>query len=265
MIRQQAGRRTTKDSVSRPSVPWFVRSWSLGVDEILETGIPAGGRKRLLEARRLERRAGGRSLLADVSIEIHAGDRLAIVGPTGSGKTLLLRALAMLDPVDSGSILWQAREVHGHDVPTFRSRVIYLHQRPALTDGTVEAILRQPFLLKIHRGKRYDPAFIVARLATLGRDESFLARHVRDLSGGESQIVAMLRVMQLDPQVLLLDEPTSALDPQATEMVEQLVDSWTREQPAARATLWVTHSRQQAERIADRVLTMQNGSLQEVP
>jgi len=173
----------------------------------------------MLQAKGIRRRSAARILLDDISIEIDAGDQLAIVGPTGSGKTLLLRSLALLDPLDAGEICWRGQLVRGNDLPKFRSRVIYLHQRPALLEGTVEDNLRQPLSLRLHKDKRFSRARIVQLLESLGRDASFLAKQQRDLSGGESQLTALLRAIQLDPNVLLLDEPTAALDAAATEVV----------------------------------------------
>jgi putative ABC transport system ATP-binding protein len=203
----------------------------------------------------------GRSLLENVCIDVCNGERITIVGPTGSGKTLLLRALAMLDPVDAGDVLWHGRRVQGSEVPTFRSRVVYLHQRPVLVEGTVQDNLRQPFLLRIHRNKQFQQDILMSQLAALGREESFLAKDARDLSGGEAQITAFLRATLLEPEVLLLDEPTSALDRAATEMVEKLIATWIREKPHGRAFVCVTHNHEQAERIASRVFTMNQGVL----
>jgi putative ABC transport system ATP-binding protein len=222
-------------------------------------------RPLLLQTCNLGRRADGRWLLGDVSIEIRGGDRLAVVGATGSGKTLLLRALAMLDPTDAGKILWHGCEIRGNEVPTFRSRMTYLHQRPATFEGTVEDNLKQPFALRVHRDKPFNRAAVLSRLASLNRDDAFLSKPARDLSGGESQIMALLRAIQLDPEVLLLDEPTSALDSQAAQTVERLVENWLHEQSEQRAAVWVTHDRQQASRIGSRVLEMSDGSLNPAP
>lgn len=195
-------------------------------------------------------------------MEVNSGDRLAIVGPTGSGKTLLLRSLALLDPFDAGQIRWHGQEVSRDRIPEFRSHNIFLHQRPALIEATVEENLRQPFSLKIHGGKQFNRQLIVELLDSLGRDESFLARQQRELSGGESQIVAMLRALQLNPEVLLLDEPTSALDSKSTQAVERLINTWVGQQPERRSTVWVTHDRQQVQRVSGQVLEMNAGCLQ---
>ena len=216
-----------------------------------------------LVADNIGRRAAGRWLLANVSLTIAAGERLALVGPSGSGKTLLLRSLALLDPADEGEIRWQGERVHGHRVPAFRSRVIYLHQRPALAEGTVEANLRQPFEFGVHRARQFDRGRIVAALEALGRGEAFLAKHQRDLSGGEAQLTALLRAMQLDPDMLLLDEPTAALDADATKLVETLVANWQQERTADRATVWVSHDAEQARRVGSRIVHLKSGRLEE--
>src|SRR5262245_21533131 len=87
-----------------------------------------------IETRNLGRKAAddGVWLIRDVSLVVNPGDRLAIQGSTGAGKTVLLRALAVLDPLQTGSVHWRGRSVASELVPEYRSRVVYLHQRPAL-------------------------------------------------------------------------------------------------------------------------------------
>ena len=225
-------------------------------------GDGAGGMPAL-EACGLGRRHPGGAgwLLEDACLVVPPGDRLAIVGPSGAGKTVLLRALAMLDPLDAGAIRWRGRSIAGDEVPSFRKEVVYLHQRPALLDGTVEADLRHPFSLKAHRDKRYDGERALGLLGRLGRDASFLAKSSRDLSGGEAQVVALLRSILLDPAILLLDEPTASIDGDAARVVEGLVDRWLAEGRGERALIWVSHDLDQARRMAGRALAMQSGRL----
>ncbi len=201
-------------------------------------------------------------LIQDVSLTLNLGDRLGVLGPSGAGKTVLLRAMALLDPLDSGSIRWQGRAIAGESVPPYRSRVIYLHQRPALLDGSVEDNLRLPFALETHRERRFDPDRIIDLLGRLGRDRAFLTKTSRDLSGGESQIVGLLRALQLDPAVLLLDEPTASLDPATARAVEDLLDAWLAADPKGRALVWVSHDRDQAHRMTDRRLFLRAGWLE---
>ena len=218
----------------------------------------------LLQARNIARRHpdGHRWLLQDVSLEVPAAGRLSIAGPSGSGKTLLLRALAMLDRLEGGEVRWKGRPVGRDGIPQFRKAVLYLHQRPALWDETVEAALRAPFALAVHQRGQFDRGRIVRLLERLGRDESFLAKRSADLSGGELQIAALLRAVQLDPIILLLDEPTAAVDPQTAAAVEELLGDWVGNSSDGRALVWVTHDAEQARRVADTTLHMRNGTIQ---
>jgi putative ABC transport system ATP-binding protein len=217
----------------------------------------------LLQAIDIQRRhpTGSAWLLDRVSLEIRAGERVVISGPSGAGKTLLLRAAALLDPVDAGTVLWQGRPLSREAVPRFRAAAIYCHQRPAMIAATVEEALRRPFSLKIHREKKFDRAWILDRLDRLGRQESFLEQPVANLSGGEMQLVALLRAIQLSPQMLLLDEPTAALDPKTSAEVEALVVDWSVESPDERALVWVSHDVEQGDRVATRKISMEQGRI----
>lgn len=219
----------------------------------------------LLEARGIGRRkAGGHEwLLREINLNIRSQDRMALTGPSGGGKTLLLRALAMLDPLDEGQICWRGRALRPAEVPDYRRQVMYVHQRPALFEGSVRENLRKPFALRSHRTSQFDEARVKSWLAELGRDAAFLDRSVRDLSGGEAQLVALLRALQLDPAVLLLDEPTAALDLEAARRVERLVARWHAETQASRAFVWVCHNLPQARRMAERTMILTEGTLRE--
>jgi len=217
----------------------------------------------LLEARSLGRRrpSGDGWLLRVEHLRLHAGQRVSLSGPSGSGKTLLLRALAMLDPVDEGELLWRGGRVAGGDVPGFRAEAVYLHQRPALIGETVADALRRPFRLGMHRHRSFDRQRIVAWFERLGRAESMLDQPTGELSGGERQIVALLRAVQLDPVVLLLDEPTAALDPGAVDAVERLVGTWFDESPEERTFVWVSHDASQAGRMTDEQVRVERGEV----
>ena len=200
-------------------------------------------------------------LISEVNIAVHYGDRVGIVGSSGAGKTVLLRALAMLDPIDAGEILWNGRPVRGDTVPAFRKQVIYLHQRPALYEGSVEDNLRYPFTLKGHRSNAFDRSRVVDLLAALGRDAGFLAKSSRDLSGGEAQIVALIRAIQLEPSVLLLDEPTASLDPGTGQALEVVIDRWLSAKTGERALIWVSHDREQTLRMTTRRIALHSGRI----
>lgn len=191
----------------------------------------------------------------DICFEVDPGDRLAIVGPSGTGKSLLLRALAGLDPIQAGQICFRGQPLSDWAMPQLRSQVIYLHQQPALLEGTVESNLQQIYTLAIHRRKAYDRDRVLSYLSLLGRDADFLNRTTEQLSGGERQIVACLWALQLAPQILLLDEPTASLDRIATQQLETLVDQWQQQAPD-RVCLWTSHDDSQLERVATRQLAL---------
>ena len=200
-------------------------------------------------------------LLSPTRLEVFPGDRLGIVGESGSGKTLLLRSLAVLDPIQSGELRFHGRLVHGNEVPLYRTVVGYLPQRPVLIEGTVELNLQLPFKLKANANREYDRVQILKWLHELGRDETFLNKHQENLSGGELQLVGLLRAIQLHPQVLLLDEPTAALDVGLTRSVEQLVNHWFDDNEKRAALVWITHSMTQAKSVCDKLYEMKAGQL----
>ncbi len=204
-------------------------------------------------------------LIRDIRFDLHFGDRLGLVGPSGAGKTVLMRAIAMLDPLDAGSIQWQGRVIRGEAVPSYRKHVVYLHQRSALWDGTVEDNLRSPYSLKAHAAESFDRDRVVGLLRDLGREPAFLAKSSRDLSGGEAPIGALIRAVQLDPIVLLLDEPTASLDPATAEAVEGLLDGWLNARGNERALVWVSHDRNQTLRVTTRQLILRAGQLEPEP
>ncbi len=216
----------------------------------------------LIETRALTRQDERRQvlLLQPTDFILNPSDRVSITGSSGSGKSVFLRALALLDAPTSGQILWNGQLITSAEIPHYRCHISYLSQRPALLEGTVEDNLRFPFSLKTSRKRRFDQATVTTLLGHAGKAPDFLAKNAADLSGGESQVVSLIRTLQLNPEVLLLDEPTAALDPTSSREVEALIDAWFAGDPS-RACIWVSHDLDQAQRMSKRHLHMNAGVL----
>jgi putative ABC transport system ATP-binding protein len=194
-------------------------------------------------------RIGGRVLWQRLSFRLRPGDRLALVAPSGSGKTLLLRRLALLDPLQGGSLRLHGRPPQAWGPPAWRSRVLYLSQRPVTHAGTVAQNLQSVWSWAAHRRRGgWRPGRIARWLAALGRDGGFLERDADRLSGGELQLLALLRALQLDPDVLLLDEPCASLDAATSRALETLLLAW--QAGGERACLLTSHDADQIARLA---------------
>ncbi len=208
----------------------------------------------MLQAEGLTCRFGERTLWEGLALELRAGERLALVAPSGAGKTLLLRALALLDPLQGGRLLLHGRSPEQWTLPRYRSRVMLVAQRPAMAAGTVEQNLSLVHGFRSHRRRPFQRQRLLDWLATLGREPGFLGLDAERLSGGERQLVALLRALQLDPDILLLDEPTASLDAATTAAVEALLRSWL--EGGERASLLTSHDGGQIHRFTSRVLEL---------
>jgi putative ABC transport system ATP-binding protein len=203
----------------------------------------------LFSAIGLGRNLDGRLLWRDINLTLEAGDRLALVAPSGQGKTLLLRNLALLDPLQRGALSLQGRSPASWGVPAWRARDMLLSQRPVAHAGTVEENLRSVWGYASQRRRgRWQPGRIGGWLGRLGREPAFLGYPAERLSGGELQLLSLLRALQLDPVVLLLDEPCASLDAATTLAVEDLVKEWLAED--ARACVLTSHDPRQIGRFA---------------
>lgn len=218
----------------------------------------------LLSTRALSRldQRGAVQLLHPVDFILNPGARLAITGSSGSGKSVFLRTLALLDAPSGGEVLWRNQAITHSQIPHYRSHVCYIAQRPCMIDGSVEDNLRFPYSLNIYKQRQFNLEKVKSLLRQAGKQDSFLLKAADDLSGGESQVVSLIRAIALDPQVLLLDEPTAALDPQSSREVEALVTAWFEGgKTAPRAFIWVSHDHDQAQRMSNSRFEMQAGVL----
>ncbi|WP_017296046.1 ABC transporter ATP-binding protein [Geminocystis herdmanii] len=211
----------------------------------------------ILKIVNLGQQINSRWLWRNLSFTLPSGESLGLVGATGTGKSVLLRAIAHLDTPLEGEIIYQDKNIVSWDIPNYRSQVIYLHQRSVMFEGTVEDNLKYIYRLDIHKQREYDTSKITQWLDLFDRSVSFLAQSASNLSGGESQIVALIRALQLDPMILLLDECTASLDAKTTAQVESAIALWLKENPQ-RACIWTSHDSNQIDRVTDKQLILKN-------
>jgi putative ABC transport system ATP-binding protein len=210
----------------------------------------------LLAVQDLGRQLGDRWLWRGVSFDLHGGDCLGLVAPSGVGKTLLIRNLALLDPIQRGTVALAGKSPAAWGLPVYRSRVMVVPQRAFAWEGTVRANLERGFSLRSQAHHHFDLAKILGWLDQLGRGPDFLNLEGDRLSGGEAQILALLRALQFAPQVLLLDEPTASLDTATALQAEALLHQWLQEPD--RACIVTSHDHQQIDRVTTHRLALED-------
>jgi UDP-glucose/iron transport system ATP-binding protein len=196
-------------------------------------------------------------ILHDVSVNVARGGALALVGPSGSGKSSLLRCLNRLEEPSSGVVRFAGRSITELDPRDLRRRAALVQQTPVLFEGTV-----RDNLLVTATGFAVDGSDerLRAMLGEVGLEGDLLSREATTLSGGEKQRVTIARALLRDPQALLLDEPTSALDPPNATLV---VDTISRLRHARGLSIVaVTHSPELVRRLGGALLYLVKGRVE---
>ncbi len=184
--------------------------------------------------------------LKSISLNVSAGECISLSGPSGSGKSLFLRAIADLDP-NSGDVSLNDRSRESFSGPEWRKKVAYLSAEPGWWSDAVSDHFK-------------DFAQSLPLIERFGFPSDCGAWQISRTSTGERQRLALVRALQNDPQILLLDEPTAALDPAMTDIVESIVEERLA---VGCAAIWVTHDKEQAARMGRRNFRMDGGDLME--
>jgi polar amino acid transport system ATP-binding protein len=216
----------------------------------------------LLKIEHLVKRYGDNTVLNDVSISLHQGEVIVVIGPSGCGQSTLLRCINALEPIQGGEISIGDDKIvaAGKNLTALRQRIGMVFQSyelfPHLT--VLDNIMLAP--CKVQKRKKEDvqqeAMALLGRVGLVGKEKSY----PRELSGGQKQRVAIVRALCMHPEVLLFDEVTAALDP---EMVREVLDVVLQLAAQGRTMIIVTHEMQFARAIADRVIFLDGGKIVE--
>lgn len=143
---------------------------------------------------------------------------------------------------------WQGKPIDQYSPQQWHANIGYVQQTAVMLAGSVLDNLQLPFTFKHYQQQSFDLQWQQQQLMALGKSSEFLQQDSQLLSGGERQLVNLLRTLQLSPPLLLLDEPTSALDPDSCQQFEQLLRYW-QQADASRSVLWVSHDMTQVDRL----------------
>lgn len=215
----------------------------------------------MIQLRNLSKEFGRNQVLKGVSVDIQKGEVFSIIGPSGQGKTTLLRLINMLERPSGGDIVFDGISYSetGGDL-TIRRRMGMVFQKPVAFSETVYD--------NIAKGLKYRkiPRDEIQRRVLKKLDEIGLAgyekRNATTLSGGEMQRVSLARVMVTEPDLLILDEPTANLDPLSTSGIEDLIRYYNLEYGTT--VIMSTHDLIQGQRLADRIAVMMAGRIAQI-
>lgn len=194
-------------------------------------------------------------ILDNVSLDIKASESLAIIGASGCGKSSLLRLCANLTTPSSGIISYRNQTYTQINPTSLRRKIGYCFQIPCLFGETVYDNLLFPF--QIH-AEKYDTQKVRRLFEQFELNPDLENSSVTVLSGGEKQRIALIRSLLFLPEILLLDEITSALDHENSLIVERVLKNVNAQ---GVSLVWVTHSLEQSQRVANRIITMKNGAI----
>lgn len=216
----------------------------------------------VIELLHVDKHFGSLHVLKDISLNVHKGEVVVIIGPSGSGKSTLCRTINRLESIDSGEILFEGRPLpsEGKDLAALRARIGMVFQsfnlfshRTILDNVTLGPIdvLRMP-----KKQAREEAMKLLERVGVGSQADKVPAQ----LSGGQQQRAAIARSLAMHPKVMLFDEPTSALDP---EMIGEVLDVMTSLAADGMTMVVVTHEMNFARRVASRVIFMDEGAILE--
>jgi len=215
-----------------------------------------------VQVRSVRKSFGAQHVLDGVDLEVAQGETLAILGQSGTGKSVLLKLIIGLQQLDAGSIRIHGQEVAGiamKQMQELRQKIGFVFQSAALYDSmTVEQNVAFPLKRHAHLSDADCSMQVKQLLASVGMEEA-LDKMPDQISGGMKKRVGLARALALSPDILLFDEPTTGLDPITAAEISELILKLQRERKVA--SIIVTHDVQVAKLVADRLALLRDGRI----
>lgn len=202
----------------------------------------------------------GSTAVDSLNLEIKQGEFFVMIGPSGCGKTTTLKMVNRLIPLSDGTIFINGKKISEYDIHELRWNIGYVLQQIALFPHMTieENISIVPELKKWSREKTKKR--VIELLDMVGLEPAtYLKRKPIELSGGQQQRIGVIRALAADPKIILMDEPFSALDPISREKLQE--DMITLQKNIKKTIVFVTHDRQEALKLADRICVMKDGEV----
>lgn len=210
----------------------------------------------ILQCKNVQLILNKQAILHNISFSVQKGERVGLIGPSGSGKSSLFRLLNLLFSPTQGEVFYKNKNIQDYVPTELRRSVSYILQKPYLFGTTVQENLFYPYQL-LNQEPNLDEIGNYLSKANLSKNT--LEKKNTILSGGEQQRVALIRSLLIKPEIILLDEITAALDEENTLLIEKLI---THEQQVHNTTLlFITHNISQAKRLAQKILYLEAGTI----
>lgn len=220
-------------------------------------------KQALLEVKNLKKTFGSKTVHQDISFKLHKGECLGLLGGSGTGKSVILRALIGLEKIDSGQIIFEGREIQNYNEDQWliaREKISYVFQNGALFDSlTVRENLAYPLREHFKLSEDEISSKITKLLNEIGL-ENTEELFPSELSGGMQKRVGLLRSIIFSPEIILFDEPTAGLDPFNTLNIQKTI---LKMKALGFTSIFVSHDMPTALSVCDRILLIKNGRIVE--
>ena len=212
----------------------------------------------LLHLTDVEYETAGQKIIQNISFTLTNGEFLTLTGPSGGGKSTLLKLIATLLTPTAGTIYFKDKSQSDYEITNYRQQVSYCFQQPSLFGETVYDNLCFPYTV---RNQNFDHKRAAELLELVALPNDYLKKNITELSGGEKQRVALIRNLMFLPEILLLDEVTTGLDEKNKNIVHDLITAVQKENVTI---IQVTHDPEEIKN-ASKILWLEKGSISDEP